>query len=92
MSLEADLDLEHNASALWLFVPKCEPLSQGAGHEALSYTNFRRGSVAITRAGAFRDDEVTVCEAQYLAVDSADFLNGVVCRKGVKWDTKEQRS
>jgi hypothetical protein len=28
---EADLDLEHNASALWLFVPKCEPLSQGAG-------------------------------------------------------------
>jgi hypothetical protein len=22
---EADLDLEHNASALWLFVPKCEP-------------------------------------------------------------------
>jgi hypothetical protein len=22
---EADLDLEHNTSALWLFVPKCEP-------------------------------------------------------------------
>jgi hypothetical protein len=22
---EADLDFEHNASALWLFVPKCEP-------------------------------------------------------------------
>jgi len=28
---EADLDVEHSSSALWLFVPKCEPVSQGAG-------------------------------------------------------------
>jgi hypothetical protein len=25
---DADLDVEHNSSALWLYIPKCQPLSE----------------------------------------------------------------
>jgi hypothetical protein len=28
---EADLDLEHNFSVVWLFIPHCEPLSKNSG-------------------------------------------------------------
>jgi hypothetical protein len=71
---EADLDFEHSANALWLFVPKCEPLSQGAGLlQLLPVTDFLKlpGDLQALYVGGLIDGMAFVSygnsDASYLA-------------------------